>query len=605
VDNKARKANGMTHAETTQKYFDDVLATPSPYVTNEWIKKAALRQKNDLLRQNTPEFPYVWDPQAGETVVDFISCLTHLKGEFSGKPFILAPWQCAAVMCIFSWKEANDITQRRYRRFTLQCGKSSGKTTLSAALCIFMLCAAGDNGAEVVTAARATAQARLTFETARDVLRANPKVVQAFGLRILQHSILQPSTASTMQPVSSQGRSLAGKIISYGSIDEPEFHRDREVFDEISLGCDKRKNSLLACIGHCSEDVHSIGYELYQSAVKILDGDLADEKTFVMIFSAEGYDWTSDEAIFASNPNAGISSYLNTIREARDRAVAIPSLQSAYKSHLLCLWNDGDVVKKWLQPEQLTSCIQENKLQDFRFWHIGEHEAIVQPSELRPFVLGLERSSLQEKAALVLCCKNWLDGVEHYYLFAQHFEPLANSDAQLADAVLGQYRNHVGYGVTINDADGFNFKALAHDLWMAPDPKIEASGIACLPFAKNAKTFSPVMDFLVSLIISNRVHFSDETLREHLLAIHAHRDLNNNLFPRRADPEKPIDTAIAALYAIRAAMVPAFLAPPVASDVKCTFLFEDGSVSESTPDGLKQTFAPLAVKAEGSVGGDL
>jgi len=109
------------------------------------------------------------------------------------------------------------------------------------------------------------------------------------------------------------------------------------------------------------------------------------------------------------------------------------------------------------------------------------------------------------------------------------------------------------------------------------------------------------MDFLVSLIISNRVHFSDETLREHLLAIHAHRDLNNNLFPRRADLEKPIDTAIAALYAIRAAMVPAFLAPPVVSDVKATFLFDDGSVSESTPDGLKQTFAPLEHKSEGSV----
>ena len=566
-----------------------------------WTKKAVERQRRDLLRQNTPEFPYTWCPDDGGTVIDFISCLTHLKGEFAGRPFILSDWQVFCILCLFSWKRADDTRLRRFRRFTLQAGKSSGKTTLSSALCIFMLAADGEGGAEVVTAARATAQARLTFDTARDVLRANPKVCQAFGLKILQHSILQPSSASTMQPVSSQGKSLAGKILHYGAIDEPWSHRDREVYEEISLGCDKRNNSLLACIGHCGEDIHSVGYELYVAATKILNQDLPDERTFALIFSAEGFDWESDDAILASNPNAGISSYLNTIREARDRAVAIPSLQAAYKSHLLCLWNDGDVAKKWLQPEQLTSCIQENKLQDFRFYHIGEHEAIVQPSELRPFVLGLERSSLQEKAALVLCCKNYLAGVEHYYLFAQYFEPLANSDAQLADAILGQFRKHIGYGVTLNAEDGFNFKALAHDLWMAPDPKIEASGIACLPFAKNAKTFSPVMDWLVSLIISNRVHFSDETLREHLLAIHAHRDLNNNLFPRRADPEKPIDAAIATLYALRCAMVPTFLAPPVASDVKCTFLFEDGSVSESTPDGLKQTFAPLAVKAEGSV----
>ncbi len=58
-----------------------------------WTKLAVERQRADLLRQNTPAFPYTWIPEDGGTVIDFISCLKHVKGECVGRPFILSPWQ--------------------------------------------------------------------------------------------------------------------------------------------------------------------------------------------------------------------------------------------------------------------------------------------------------------------------------------------------------------------------------------------------------------------------------------------------------------------------------------------------------------------------------
>jgi len=174
------------YEQVMHTWEEEILSNARPSCT--WTLKAVERQRRDLLRQNTPAFPYVWDPDAGGTVVDFIACLTHLKGEFAGKPFLLSPWQVFCVMCLFGWKRADNTRLRRFRRFTLQCGKSSGKTTLSSALCLYMLAADCEGGAEIVTAARATAQARLTFDTARDVCRANPKLCAAFGLRILQHS---------------------------------------------------------------------------------------------------------------------------------------------------------------------------------------------------------------------------------------------------------------------------------------------------------------------------------------------------------------------------------------------------------------------------------
>jgi phage terminase large subunit-like protein len=569
-----------------------------------WTRRAIERQRADLLRQGQADFPFVWCPDDGATVIDFISCTTHIKGECAGKPFILSPWQVWLVLVLFSWKKKDNTKLRRYRRLLLECGKSSGKTAMSSAILLYLLAADGEGGAEIVTAARATNQARLCFDFIRDTLRANPKLTDAFGLRVLQHSITQPSSASTLLPVSAQGKSLAGKILHGAAVDELWSHRSREVYEEMSLGCDKRNNSLLISLGHAGENLTSVGYELHVTSTKILNGELADEKTLSVIFSAEGYDWKSTDAILAANPNAGVSSYLETIKEAQARAIAIPALQPTFKSHMLVLWEDGNENRQWLAKEILAPCREKNlTMEQFRFWLVGEHPGVTQPDMLRPFVVGVERSSLQERAAVVYCTKGYLDGVEHFYLAGRYYDAAANDDEALADAILACYRNHIGYGITEHDSDGFLLKALAHDSWTPPSDRLEKNGISVLPFAKTARTFSPVMDWAMSLMLAGRLHFADddEILSSALLGIHAHRDLNNNLFPRRSNPDKPIDAAIASLYALRLAMAPGFLAPPEVSEVKAIFLMEDGSVSESSPNGLVQTHGPLVEKSKGAV----
>jgi phage terminase large subunit-like protein len=571
-----------------------------------WTRKAIERQRADLLRQGNADFPYVWVPDDGGVVVDFISCLKHVKGEAAGKPFILSPWQVWLVLVLFSWKRIDDLHLRRYRRLFLECGKSSGKTALSSALLLYLLAADNEGGAEVVCAARATNQARQCFDGCRDMLRACPQLCASFGLKVFQHSITQASSASTLLPVSAQGKSLAGKILHGAAVDELWAHRDRSVYEEMSLGCDKRNNSLLSSIGHAGENLLSVGYELHATATLMLKGELRDEKTLALIFSAEGYDWKSDDAILASNPNAGVSSYLGTMQEARDRAIAIPALQPTFKSHIECLWEDGEVAKQWLSKEQVTPCRESIlRMEDFRCWSVGEHPGVTQPDMLRPFVVGVQRSSLQERAAVCYCTKSYLDGVEHFHLFSKYYEPEANDNEQLADAVLGCYRNHLGYGVTLHDQDGFKIKALAHDAYIVPSAQFEKNGISVLPFSKTPRTFSPVMDFFVSLLPDEklargrRVHFAaeDETLFEHLLGIHAHRDLNANLFPRRANADKSIDAALACFYALRLAMAPGMLDAPERSDILCTFIDDDGTVRQNGPDGkLVTVMGPLERK---------
>ena len=134
--------------------MDDVLAEPSPYVTCAWTKKACEHQRSGLLlRQGQEDFPCVWDPEAGSDVIRVPFLSQASEGRACRQALHSSPWQVFFVMVLFSWKRSDDTRLQRYRRFILQCGKSSGKTATSAALCLHMLCNDNEGGAEIATAA--------------------------------------------------------------------------------------------------------------------------------------------------------------------------------------------------------------------------------------------------------------------------------------------------------------------------------------------------------------------------------------------------------------------------------------------------------------------
>jgi len=602
-------------------YIEDVLA--GRVIACKWTRLACERQRADLQK----DWEYYFDVDAATDVCSFLELLSHVKGEHGGETLVLEPWQCFYVTTVFGWKQkANG--RRRFRRSLLFCGKGQGKSFLSSGLGLYMLSADNEPGAECVCAARATDQARLVFDTARDICRANPRLCEAFGIHVLQHTIVHKSSASVMKPVSAQGKSLAGKIPHFASVDETWSHRDREVVDECERGTDKRVNSLLSTISHAGENLACVGFEQFTSAQKILSGEHTDERTFCVLYTADGFDWKSEDALWAANPNLGVSVYLDTLREAQQRAINLPSLQSAFRSHNLCEWINADAA--WIEPSKIAACREHGlKMENFRYWSVGEHPGVTQPTMLRPFVLGLDLASRQDLAAVIYCCKGYLEGVEHYYLFGKYYLPSetvqaspiaaykgwaarkllithtgpSNDYAAIEDDILALYRQHLGYGA-VSNADGFKLKAMAFDSWQAAQlsGNLEKAGITAIPFAKNAKTYSPVMDWFTSLALAGRLHFpaDDEVLYFCLNNVVGHRDNNDNLFPNKAnkDPLRKIDAAIAALYALRAAMVPEMLAAPVVDSVKAIFLMDDGSVSESSAEGLVQTMPPLPCNDE-------
>ena len=106
------KRQPATPDDPATAYARAVMAGETP--AGKLVKLACQRHLNDLDRQGTAHFPFVWRPQRGEIFARFCLFLRHFKGQFKGQPFELAPFQRFVSGSIFSWVH-RDTGLRRFR----------------------------------------------------------------------------------------------------------------------------------------------------------------------------------------------------------------------------------------------------------------------------------------------------------------------------------------------------------------------------------------------------------------------------------------------------------------------------------------------------------
>src|SRR6266481_592778 len=141
------------------QYCQEVLSGKVAACKN--IRLACERHERDMHRAaiGDANFPFYFDPVAGQRAIDFIQLLKPSKGEWADKPLHLLPWQQFVIWNIFGWKRREDDT-RRYRTVYIEIPRKNGKTTLLAAIGLYMLVADKEPGAEVYSAATTRDQAR-------------------------------------------------------------------------------------------------------------------------------------------------------------------------------------------------------------------------------------------------------------------------------------------------------------------------------------------------------------------------------------------------------------------------------------------------------------
>ena len=340
--------------DRTTKYAKEVLAGNIP--SCKLVKLACQRHMDDLKKSKTKAFPYKFDVKEAERTMEFFKLLKHSKGEYAGTPINLELWQCFRIGSVFGWKEKK-TGYRRYKKAYNQVPRKNGKSTEGGGVGIKLMAADGEEGAEVYSAATKKEQARIIFDEAKRMVNASPYISK--HINVLTANMNMPMTNSKFEPLSSDANSLDGLNIHGAIIDELHAHKTREVYDVLDTATGARRQPLIWIVTTRGFRTDTICYELYEYAVKILEGTIEDDRFFAYIACADKDDDPFDENTWIkANPNLGVSVHMDDLRAKAKQAKELPAALTNFMVKHLNLWVNAD--NAWMNMHKYKECEDAN-----------------------------------------------------------------------------------------------------------------------------------------------------------------------------------------------------------------------------------------------------
>lgn len=263
----------------------------------------------------------------------------------AGQALRMRDWQVELLRHLYARDESGGYVAR-----TALVGipRKNGKSALSsAAIALYSLIAEGIDGAEVIIAAATKEQARIVFGEAKRMVQSSEL---ADEITVYRDSLYVPETQSVLRVIASESFSAEGLNISKCVIDELHAHRDRSLFDVLSLSMGNRGSlaQLVAIttagLKHDISGGESIAYQLYQYGKKLCGErpELVDPSFFMAWWEApESLPHDSPEAWRIANPAFG-----DLVSEADFKSVALTTPEAEFRTKRLNQFTN--VKQAWL-----------------------------------------------------------------------------------------------------------------------------------------------------------------------------------------------------------------------------------------------------------------
>ncbi len=185
---------------------------------------ACQRHLNDLARQKTEDFPYYWDVEESQRILDFAESLTLSEGT-EPKPLHLMDWQAFDIGSLFGWKKTVN-GKRRFRRRYKSISRQQGKTMENGIIATYIMAFSGYRKGKLFTVATKKRQSRLAWEEAKNFIEADPDLLEFFKIQDYKSTITAHNTGCTLEALSKESGLDDGFRSIYSSIDEIHQHRE-------------------------------------------------------------------------------------------------------------------------------------------------------------------------------------------------------------------------------------------------------------------------------------------------------------------------------------------------------------------------------------------
>ncbi|WP_238899357.1 terminase TerL endonuclease subunit [Clostridium sp. YIM B02500] len=287
-----------------------------------------------LINDDSSEWEY--NPKKANHALEFIeNYCKHSKGSMGGKPFILELWQKALVAATFGIIHKIDGT-RKYQEVLLVVARKNGKSTLSAAIGLYLQIADGEPGSEIYAVATKKDQAKIIWLEAKRMVKKSPSLIKR--IKPLVGEMTSEFNDSFFKPLGRDSDSLDGLNVHGALLDEIHAWTDQNLYDVIVDGTTAREQPLIF-VTTTAGTVRECVYDLkYDESERLINGyedseGYKNERFLAIVYELDDRDeWTDEECWTKANPGLGTIKKIDQLQNKVNKAKA----NSKLIKNLLC-----------------------------------------------------------------------------------------------------------------------------------------------------------------------------------------------------------------------------------------------------------------------------
>lgn len=265
------------------------------------------------------------------SIIEFMEKLTVPSGIGAGGSLRLLPFQRSFLRDIYQNTDA--AGRRKTRRAILSMGRKNGKSLLTAGIALAHLVGPlREPNGEIYSAANDTQQARIVFNYAKQMAKAEPEIMRILKISDSTQTMVNVLNGTIYRALSGTAYTKYGLNPTVVIYDELAQAKGRELFDALDTSMAAREEPLMIIISTQANDASHILSELIDYA-----RNKNDETTMCHLYAVP--DDTDQERLYSdpqiwklANPALGKIRSLEEMRDMARRAYVMPSYDSVFRN---------------------------------------------------------------------------------------------------------------------------------------------------------------------------------------------------------------------------------------------------------------------------------
>lgn len=494
---------------------------------------------------------YYFDDVEADRAVAFIeTMIRHCKGELSGKLFKLEDWQKDDIIRPLFGTKHKKTGLRRYRTCYVEIPRKNGKSTLGAAIALYILFADSERGAEVFSCAGDRNQASIIFNIAKSMVEMSPELFKRG--KLYRNSIVNPAKGNVYKVLSSDAKLQHGHNAHAVLFDELHTQPTRELWDTMLTSTGARTQPIIMAIttAGSSKSDGNICWEVHDYADKVSKGIVDDDSFLPVIYAAdEEDDITLEKTWIKANPNYGKSIRKDYMQGEAKRATEIVSYENSFKRLHLNIWTSS--VTKWISDSK---------------WLENYEDIDIKSLENRECWGGLDLASTRDLSSFVLLFP--MDNgkfvvLPYFFIPRDTIYTRVMKDkvpynewerAGLMNITEGDVQDYEAIRIKINELrEKYNIISVAFDRWNSSSLVVNLAndGLALSPFGQGFASMSSPTKELEKMVLNKDInHLNNPILRWQMSNVSLRTDPAENIKPDKARSSEKIDGIVAMIMAL-------------------------------------------------------